>query len=454
MTIRDGGRPRDERSQAHPAAPGVYDAAPRPDRDDRQFGNGSNRRRDRGGIGGFVRFLAFALILAAIVLTSMLTVLRPIVSGALFDWAYDNPGALRMPFVADIVRDRLGDTLTEPASNDPTEVEFAVLAGDTPAAVARRLADAGLVRDERAFIFQATLRELAPKLQEGNFRLARNMTPDQLVTGLIENRIVITVVPVNFREGLRIEQITAKLQTLGPPLTIDPKAFYDLATDPPAALLDDYPWLAAAGLPKGASLEGFLGPATYDLTAESTAEDLVRQMLDAFHEQVGDEPLAVPKSRGLTFYQILTLASIVDHEAVLDEERPLIAGVYQNRLNSTGAGQILAADPVVFYALDTVALGERDFATWQEYAFWVPPGVALGDVTLPKPLEGYQSYRVRGLPPGPICTPSLASIDAALAPDTKDHYLYFLAIPDSGGKHVFARTQKEHDANKQKYGYL
>jgi UPF0755 protein len=392
--------------------------------------------------------------MAAIVLVGTVTIVRPLIGGAILDWAYDNPGAFDLPFVADLVRDDLGPLLTEPASDDPTEVAFAVLEGDTPATLAPRLVEAGIVRDARAFIFQAHLRELLPDLQAGNFALRLNMTPDEVVTGLIENRIVITVVPVNFRESLRLEQITAKLQTLGEPITLDPQEFYDLASNPPAELLAEYPWLAGTGRPDGASLEGFLGAATYELTKDTTAGDLVRMMLDQFERSVGPDRIAVAESRGMTFYEILTLASIVEREAVLDEERPLIAGVFQNRLTAGGATSILGADPTVFYALDTVALREMPFEDWQRFTFWLPPGTGLNGVTVPPDLQGYQSYQVRGLPPGPICTPSLASIDAALTPDTTDGYLYFLAIPDGNGAHVFAKTQAEHDENRRKYGYL
>lgn len=454
MTIRRGAGPRDDRSQAHPADHEAYGDGP-PARE--PWEPPQRRRPDGQGTGGIARFIVFALVLAGIVLVGTVTILRPIVGGAILDWAYRNPGSFDYPFVADLVRDDLGPLLTEPAGTDPSEVVFPVVEGDTPATLAPRLVEAGIVRDARAFIFQATLRELRPKLQAGDFGLRLNMTPDEVVTGLIENRIVITVVPVTFRESLRIEQMTALLQkrvTDGEPITIDPQEFHDLASDPPSELLAEYPWLAETGRPEGASLEGFLSAATYDLTKDTTAGDLVRMMLDQFERSVGDERMTVAESRGMTFYEILTLASIVEREAVLDEERPLIAGVYQNRLSAGGAMSILGADPTVFYALDTAALRELPFEDWQRFTFWVPPGTGLGGVTVPPDLQGYQSYQERGLPPGPICTPSLASINAALTPDTTDGYLYFLAIPDGGGAHAFAKNQAEHDENRRKYGYL
>jgi UPF0755 protein len=156
----------------------------------------------------------------------------------------------------------------------------------------------------------------------------------------------------------------------------------------------------------------------------------------------------------MTFYEVLTLASIVEKEAVLDEERPIIAGTYQNHLsNERPSVQLLAADPTVFYALDTLKLRELPFEQWFEFAFWVPPGVGLSGVELPEDLAGYQTYQVRGLPPGPICTPSLASIEAALEPDTSDNYLYFVAIPEGGGAHDFSRTFEEHQQKLVQYGY-
>jgi UPF0755 protein len=412
-------------------------------------------RRRSGGLVSLLGFLVFAVVLGGIVLVGALALLRPLAANAVVDWAYDNPGALRLPFVSDLVRERLGPELDRPASNDPSEVEFEVVSGDTPRTLAPRLMDEGLIRDVRAFIYQATQRELTPKLQAGNFRLRRDMTPDQVITGLIENRIVITVVNVTFRESLRLEQVTAKIQTLGPPLTIDAEAFYELVSNPPAALIEDYPWLTEAGLPEGASLEGFLAPATYQLTPESTAEDLVRMMLQAFYRSVGEARMDIAEERGVTFYEILTLASIVEREAVLDEERPLIAGVYQNRLDSqTSAERLLNADPTVFFALDLIELQESvPFDEWRTFVFWKPPGLALADVALPEPLQGYNTYRVPGLPPGPICTPSLPSILAALQPDQEEGFRYFLAIPGGNGAHVFAKTLKEHNANRAQYGY-
>jgi UPF0755 protein len=297
---------------------------------------------------------------------------------------------------------------------------------------------------------------LTGALQQGTFVLRKNMTPDQMVSALLAPPPN-PYIEVDLRTGLRLEQITAKLQTLDG-LQMDPREFYDLAKEPPAELLADYPWLKRilADAPDGASLEGFLWPGTYRLLPDTRPEELIRKMLDGFHDAVGDAKLKVPPERKLNFYQVLSLASIVEKEAKLDEEKPLIAGVYQNRLNGIPGirNKILNADPTVIYANDTDQLEALDFDKWQEYRFGtVPKGVSLRDVPLPESLQGYQTYTHPGLIPGPIATPTLASIDAALHPDTADKYIYFLAIPDDSGKHVFAKTAKQHEANKKKYGY-
>ena len=244
--------------------------------------------------------------------------------------------------------------MTEPASSDAAQVEFTVVDGDSAALIAGRLQDQGFLRDARAFVFISTEQDLANKLEAGTYILRKNMTPDQIVTALLVSKDV--AVSIGLREGLRLEQITAKLQTL--PLTMDVKAFYDEVKKPPKSLLDDYPWLE---LPKGATLEGFLAPATYRVLPDMTPDELIRRMLDRFQEAVGPDRLKVPKDRGLTFYQVLTLASIVEREAVLDEERPLIAGVYENRLDN--APFILNADPTVLYANDTIELASSSSRT-------------------------------------------------------------------------------------------
>lgn len=407
---------------------------------------------------GIVKFLLFAGVLAGVVLLVLLTALRPVARAGVVDWAWSNTWAItRIPFVADLVREDLGDALTNPAGSDATKGVFVVNPGDTPNDLAPRLVADGYVTSERAFLYLAITTALGDHLAAGSFGLSKDMTPQEVVDALVNGRLTITTLNVTFREGLRIEQMTALLQTLD--TSIDPHEFYELATNPPAELLADYEWLH---LPKGASLEGFLYPDTYEVVTESDgeatpvtdAEDLIRMLLDQFLAVVGEERMDVPASRGMTFYQVVTLASIVEHEAAVDEERPLIAGVYQNRLDGLrGVPRILNADPTVTFATDTMALADLPFEQWQEYFFWKVPAGPLADVQVDASLHGYQTYQVAGLIPGPISTPSLASIEAALEPDQAKGYLYFVLIPDTK-EHAFAKTFEKHQDNLRKYGYL
>ncbi|HET7474003.1 MAG TPA: endolytic transglycosylase MltG [Candidatus Limnocylindrales bacterium] len=467
MTIRSGGRAR-ERSQARPATPGTYDDAWQPvyepdargDRGGRgggyngsgYNGGGSNGwdRRPRRGIPGILKFLIFALVLGALVVIVLLTALRPLVRDAVVKWAADNPGALSIGFVNDLVKEDLGGKLTDPASTDTTKVPFVVNEGESAASIAQRLEENGFLQDRRAFIFIATQKNLTSQFESGTFVLQKSMTPDQVVTALLSPQPT-QYVTIGLRTGLRLEQITAKLETIDA-LTMDPKDFYELVKHPPAELLDDYPWLKEV-LPQGASLEGFLWPANYQVLPDTTAEELVRDMLDGFKTAIGDR-LDVPKARGRTFYQVLTLASMVEREAVVDDERPLIAGVFENRLHKLrGIAPVLASDPTVFYAVDTLALEQLGLPQWRTYKFWTVPKEPLRQITFPPELLGYQTYTQAGLPPGPICTPTIASIDAALSPNTKAGYLYFLAKKDEAHTHAFAKTLKEHNQNKVTYGY-
>ncbi|HET7702232.1 MAG TPA: endolytic transglycosylase MltG [Candidatus Limnocylindrales bacterium] len=466
MTIRSGGRAR-ERNHARPAEPGTYQDSWQPEyavepagRGGRGGGgraggsNGGNGHngwdRPRRGLPGIVKFLLFALVLGAIVIVVLGTALRPVVKGLVIGWATDNPAALGMPFVADLVREDLGDNLTKPASDDTTQLPFVVAQGENARGIATRLQENGFLADGRAFVFIATEKQLTQKIASGTFVLRKSMTPAEIVDALL-NPEQIKVVEIGLRTGLRLEQVTAKLQTIDG-LTLDPAEFYEIAKTPPADLLADYPTIREI-LPKGASLEGFLWPATYRVLPDTTADELVRKMLDGFVAAIGDR-MDVPAARERSFYEILSLASMVEREAILDDERATIAGVFENRLHKLrGIAPVLASDPTVIFGWDTLELAKIKIEDWKTYTFWKVPEPPLGKIVFPPELLGYQTYTQAGLIPGPICTPTLASIDAALAPDTESGYLFFVAKRDGTNAHAFGKTAKEHQQNLVKYGY-
>jgi UPF0755 protein len=184
------------------------------------------------------------------------------------------------------------------------------------------------------------------------------------------------------------------------------------------------------GLPAGRSLEGFLFPATYELPADAPADELVARMLQNFGAQFTDQMKVDAATHGLSIYQTVTLASIVEREAVVADERPLIAGVYLNRLRKP---MTLDADPTVQYPLGN----SRDSTTW-----WQKITVAdYRGVNSP-----YNTYLHQGLPPGPIANPGLASLRAVIYPQPSE-FIYFRASCANDGRHRFARTLEEQQAN-------
>ena len=458
MTIRSGRGPRDRSDGGRNAK-----AMPTWRASDGRGGPPVDTRRRRSDeprsrVPAPVRFLLFGGALAGIVLLALLTAFRPVLTAGVVSWAWSNPGSItRFDVIAEFVREDLGSALTEPGGTDTTEVAFDVQPADTIFTIAPRLHANGLIANDRAFLYTALEAGLGDKLTAGTFVLRANMTPSQLVDALVRSRITLASVKVTFREGIRLEQMTALLETIQS--GVDPQAFYDLAKHPTPDLLADYPWLAAGGMPAGASLEGFLYPATYTLITSSSggpfhvtsAEDLVRMLLTTFQESVGTDRMTVPADRGLTFYQVVTLASIVQHETAKPEEKALIAGVYQNRLDRLhGFAPLLGSEPTVIWAVDTAKLRQIPIGNWQTYFFWDNIKTRIVDVQVPADLQGYQTFQVTGLIPGPLSTPTTADIDAALHPNQADGYLYFISIPGSG-EAVFAHTLAEQNANIKKY---
>jgi UPF0755 protein len=169
-------------------------------------------------------------------------------------------------------------------------------------------------------------------------------------------------------------------------------------------------------------------------------QQLVNLMIRTFDERFTPELRAAGRQRGFTTFQVVTMASIVEREAVLAEERPRIAGVFYNRL---AAGERLDADPTTQFAITI-----DNPATVAEYGWWKKVLTSV-DLDSPSP---YNTRRFAGLPPGPIANPGLASLEAAAKPEATP-FFYFVADAKKGdGSHVFAVTQAEHDANVARVG--
>lgn len=324
------------------------------------------------------------------------------------------------------------------ASTDAKPVRFVVTPGSPARAIAQQLQAAGLITDARLFEAYVRVNGLAAGLEAGAFILSPAMTLAEIAETL--QHAEAASLTITIPEGWRLEQIGDYLAEAG--VFGEDKAalasYRSQTASGELAGLDParYPFLESR--PRGASLEGYLFPDTYELPlAGATAQDVLQRQLDTFARRVLPlyEAAVAQKTTTLSLHEVLTLASIVEREAVVSEERPAIAGVYRNRL---AAGMKLEADPTVQYAMGYQA------ATNQ---WWKTPVFLEEYSSVDSP---YNTYLYPGLPPGPIANPGLSSIQAALQPAQHD-YLYFVALADGSGRHVFAQTFEEHRVNVQKY---
>lgn len=283
-------------------------------------------------------------------------------------------------------------------------VQFTIRKGSSFREAAESLSAHGLVRSARAFAWYATLRDRDRSLRWGTYVLRSGMSWEQMLDALRVGRGVIHV--VTFPEGLAISDIE--------PMLMDA---LDLSKDSLDAAVRDTALLHELDIPTH-TLEGYLFPDTYTFPDKTSARDAVRMMVERFEHEWKPEWTAQAGAMKLTRHDIVTLASIVEREVRRDEERPVVAAVYLNRLK---IGMPLMADPTISYAL-----GKK------------PGRVLLKDLRVKSP---YNTYERAGLPPGPIGSPGAASIVASLYP-AKVPYRFFVAAPD--GHHEFRRTYAEH----------
>jgi UPF0755 protein len=283
---------------------------------------------------------------------------------------------------------------------------------------------AGLIDDPQLFVNYVHYYGLDNRLEAGDFQFNGRLTIPELALHL--TNAVARDIELRFLEGWRLEEM-ANYLAVTTPAQIDSNQFLAIATRQAPFDLSPY----RLHLPDGATLEGYLFPDTYRVPADADARYLVALMLRNFDERMTPALRQGFGAQGLSLHEAVTLASIVEREAVVAEERPLIAQVFLNRL---AIGMKLQADPTTQYA---VGYQESSNSWWKS-------GLTLADLQLQSP---YNTYFAEGLPPGPIANPSLSSLQAVAEPATAD-YLFFVAdcAPGANGRHLFSMTFEEHQA--------
>ncbi len=307
------------------------------------------------------------------------------------------------------------EALTQPCNPGAPEQIFVVQEGETVNSIASRLEGAGIVCDAQVFRDYLVWSGLDRTIQAGTYRLSPGLTGLQVARALQD--ATPTEVTFLVYAGWRMEEIAEALPASG--LQITPEAF----------LVEAYlPANPPSFLPAGASAEGFLAPGEYTLPRTTTAEQLVSVLIQNFVFELTPELQDGLAAHGLSVYQAVILASIVEREAIFDEEMPVIASVFYNRLR---IGMNLQSDPTVQYAIGFT--GE----TW-----WKNP-LSLADLEIDSP---FNTYLYPGLPPAPISNPSRAALEAVAFP-AQTNYYYFSAMCDGSGYHNFAETFEEQLAN-------
>lgn len=308
--------------------------------------------------------------------------------------------------------------VTRPVDLTAGEVPFTIAEGDGAATVAERLELQGIIRSAGAFTAYLVYSGLDTGLQAGDFQLSPALTPTQIAQKLQDatpTQVKFVVLP-----GWRLEEVAATMPTSG--LSITPEQFLQVARTP----LSNFDFL-----PPGVSSEGFLFPGEYILPRAIQAEQLVPLLMNNAALALTAEMRAGFSRQNLNVYQAVTLASIIQREAVVPEEQPIIASVFLNRL---AASMRLETDPTIQYALGF----DTGLNTW-----WKVP-LSADDLAVNSLYNTYQNF---GLPPGPISNPALSALQA-VAYAIQTPYYYFRARCDGSGLHNFSETYEQHLQNE------
>jgi UPF0755 protein len=323
------------------------------------------------------------------------------------------PAALGIPGV--LAYNWVDHQLHQPANPANSKVRFVVAPGASFHQVADTLHRVGLIDSVTVFDVYARYQHLDRNVQAGAYELNRNLNMVQILHALqtaIPEEIFVTI-----PEGYTIKKTATLLDKGGVIKGSDYQA---------QAIASQFNYDFLKGLPPGATLEGFLFPDTYLIPRNGTAKQLLTLQLDQFNKRWNDTRKGQAAQRKLSALQIVTIASMIEREALFDVDRPLVSSVIYNRLAN---GWALDIDATVLYAK----------GVWQS-------SVTKEDRMVQSP---YNTYLHTGLPPGPIANPGIKAIDAALQPQQTGYFFY---LSDRQGHNHYARTNEEFNALLKQYG--
>ncbi|QRN83917.1 endolytic transglycosylase MltG [Chloroflexota bacterium] len=307
--------------------------------------------------------------------------------------------------------------MMSPTNPTLPEQSFSVGQGESVSMVCIRLEDEGFIPDAELFRIYLVYSGLDRQLQSGEYLLSGQMSPMDIAADMLD--ATPRDATVSILAGWRIEEVAASVAGSG--LNIEAEEIINLAYNP---LPEFFAYLPVDSAP---TLEGFLFPGVYTIPREANAITVIETFLANFSANVSQEMLDGFVRQGLTVQEAVTLASIIEKEVVVDDEKPLIASVFYNRLND---GMRLESDPTVQYALGY----QNDLGTW-----WKSP-LSGADLGVESP---YNTYQIPALPPTPMDNPDLLSLQAVAFPAETPYY-FFRAACDGSGRHNFAITYEGH----------
>ncbi len=319
------------------------------------------------------------------------------------------------------------DELFSAAGNQPEATVFEIAPGQGATVIAQNLNANGLLTNQELFLNYANYYGYDRQFEAGRFLIEPGTTVADLAEQLTNAQPF--EITLRFLEGWRSEEMARNFDLLEAP-NMSTAEFLRLTQSPKAEWLNNYP--ALASLPPGGSLEGYLFPDTYVFLPEATTAEVIEAMLANFETKVTPDMRQAWGAAGLSVHEAITIASIVQREAVVTAEKPTIAGVFLNRI---AIDMKLEADPTVQYAL-----GYSD--SWGSY--WKTP-LYLEDLKVDHP---WNTYVYPGIPPSPIASPGIDSLQAVANPKQTD-FLFFVAgcDPAAPSTHVFATNFDDHLVN-------
>ena len=332
-------------------------------------------------------------------------------------------GSLERIFLGMYLQYRQAEVQAPVRPDDDNLRAFVIESGETGASVAASLEREGLVADGGLFRTLVRYLGIDQQIEAGEYYLRPNMTMEEIAFELQRGRA--SSITLTIPEGWRAEQIAKALADQD---LVDAQRFMEAVQRGGQS----YSFLRDRPPGTASSLEGFLFPDTYQIPTHTDVATVLDIMLRNFDARVTPELRSAIASQGKTLYEVVTVASIVEREAVLADELPIIASVYLNRLKK---GMYLQADPTVQYAKGY----DEESGRW--WAHMLQEEAA----TVKSP---YNTFLNPGLPPGPICNPGLATIEAVVYP-AQEEYLFFYSKGD--GSHAFAVTYEEHLQNQAEY---